>query len=156
MALDALFSWYIEKRIARITKFTNEAESCQANVLHDLIAKAQNTSFGITYHFSEIKDYSSFKSKVPLGDYNSLKKYIELAKDGTSDVLWPGKSIWFAKSSGTTGERMKVLPVTKDALHNNHHADGASPKFKHRWFEIDIGWTYIQILQFLRLAKLRT
>lgn len=124
MALDALFSWYIEKRIARITKFTNEAESCQAKVLHDLISQAQNTSFGNTYHFSEIKDYSSFKTKVPLGDYNSLKKYIELAKEGTSDVLWPGKSIWFAKSSGTTGERMKVLPVTKDALHNNHHAGG--------------------------------
>jgi stearoyl-CoA desaturase (delta-9 desaturase) len=43
-----------------------------------------------------------------------------------------------------------------EELHNNHHADGASAKFKQRWFEIDIGWIYIQILQFLRLAKLRT
>jgi stearoyl-CoA desaturase (delta-9 desaturase) len=57
----------------------------------------------------------------------------------TSRNLWPW-AIW----------------IGGEELHNNHHADGANAKFKQRWFEIDIGWTYIQILQFLRLAKLRT
>ena len=67
---------------------------------------------------------------------------------------------WGYRNTDTKDTSRNLVPwgiwIGGEELHNNHHADGASPKFKHRWFEIDIGWTYIQILQFLRLAKLRT
>jgi stearoyl-CoA desaturase (Delta-9 desaturase) len=82
---------------------------------------------------------------IPLwaaGVVNGLAHWVGYRNTDTKDTsrnLWPW-GIW----------------IGGEELHNNHHADGASAKFKHRWWEIDIGWTYIQILQFLRLAKLRT
>jgi stearoyl-CoA desaturase (delta-9 desaturase) len=67
---------------------------------------------------------------------------------------------WGYRNTDTKDTSRNLLPwgiwIGGEELHNNHHADGANAKFKQRWFEIDIGWIYIQILQFLRLAKLRT
>ncbi len=124
MAIDAIFSWYIEKRIHRIANYTNNPLFCQEDVLSNLITKAANTDFGIQHGYAEISSYNSYTERVPLQDYTSLKPYIERAIKGETDVLWPGKTNWFAKSSGTTNNRVKILPVTKESLEENQYAGG--------------------------------
>ena len=124
MAIDAIFSWYIEKRIHRIANYTKNPLFCQEDVLSTLITKSGNTSFGKHHRFDNISSYEDFSKAVPIQDYTTLKPLIERAIAGELDVLWPGKTTSFAKSSGTTGDRVKILPITNDALHENHFAGG--------------------------------
>lgn len=124
MPVDAIFSWYIEKRIHRIANYTNNPLFCQEDVLSTLITKSAFTSFGKKHSFGEITSYEDFSRLVPIQDYTTLKASIESAIRGEYDILWPGKTDFFAKSSGTTGDRVKILPVTNEALHENHFAGG--------------------------------
>lgn len=124
MAIDAIFSWYIEKRIHRIANYRNNPLFCQEDVLSTLITKAGNTSFGKHHRFENISSYVDFSASVPIQDYTILKPFIERSIAGELDVLWPGKTDSFAKSSGTTGDRVKILPVTTDSLNENHFAGG--------------------------------
>ncbi|MCX6192662.1 MAG: GH3 auxin-responsive promoter family protein [Flavobacteriia bacterium] len=124
MAIDAIFSWYIEKRIHRIANYRNNPLFCQEDVLSTLITKAGNTSFGNHHRFEKISSYEDFSASVPIQDYTTLKPFIERSIAGELDVVWPGKTDSFAKSSGTTGDRVKILPVTMDSLNENHFAGG--------------------------------
>ena len=83
-----------------------------------LISSAKHTSFGKEHGFSNIETYQDFKKAVPVRDYEQLKKYIEKIKNGNSDVLWKGKPIYFAKTSGTTSG-VKYIPITKASIHNH-------------------------------------
>ena len=94
----------------------------QDEILKSLLKKAANTIFGKQFKFAEIKTYDEFKSAVPLFDYEDLKPFIEQIKEGKQHVLWPGKPIYLAKSSGTTSG-IKYLPITKDSISN--HIDTA-------------------------------
>lgn len=111
------------KAIAKIvtnlntTKRLNAVEN-QNQVLLNLISEAKNTQFGNEHEFKFIKNYKSFKTKVPIRDYEALKPHIEKVIEGKEDVLWKGKPIYFTKTSGTTSGS-KYIPISKESI--NHH-----------------------------------
>ena len=124
MLVDALFSTYIRYRLKRIEVFRDFPLESQVKVLKELLNAGQRTNFGKIHGFESIESTSDFQSQVPLQDYDCLEPFITQALHGAKDVLWPGYTKWFAKSSGTTGKRIKTLPVTKESLEHNHYAGG--------------------------------
>ena len=87
----------------------------QQQLRHRLVEKAKNTAFGRDHHFQNIRDYDSFKAQIPVADYEQLRPYISRVVAGESDVLWPGKPLYFAKTSGTTSGT-KLIPISKDSV----------------------------------------
>ena len=87
----------------------------QNKTFHKLISKSKKTKFGTDHGFSEILSYETFKQKVPIRDYEGLKNYIDQAVKGKEDILWPGKPLYFAKTSGTTSGT-KYIPITKESI----------------------------------------
>lgn len=124
MPFNSVFSWLIGKRITRLDECRNNPLLCQSRTFDYLIKNGKITEIGKTHLFSAVKSYQDFNSNVPLQDYGTLKSYIEKSISGAESLLWPGKTTWFAKSSGTTADRAKILPVTKESLLNNHYAGG--------------------------------
>jgi hypothetical protein len=108
-------------RLWSIEQWLNDPVGTQFNVWQDLIASGQYTEFGRQFHFSEIQSLADFKQKVPIQDYESLKPYIERMMDGEENVLWNTPIAWFAKSSGTTSEKSKFIPVSEESLKENHY-----------------------------------
>lgn len=111
--LARLRNWSIEQ-------WLNDPVSTQFTVWQDLIASGQYTEFGRLFHFSEIQSLQDFKEKVPIQDYDSLKPYIERMMQGEENVLWNTPINWFAKSSGTTSDKSKFIPVSEESLKENH------------------------------------
>jgi len=124
MPFNTLFSWWIGRRMDRIQDYRNQALANQARTLDFLLLEGSQTHYGKNYAFASIKNYQEFKSKVPLADYGVLKPFIDRAIEGENDLLWPGATKWFAKSSGTTADRIKILPITESSLLENHYAGG--------------------------------
>ncbi len=124
MPFNAIFGWIIKKRIHQIELFRKYPKEVQKEWLERLIENGRNTRFGEKYQFGSIKNYKDFSSKVPLQNYDDLKSWVNLAIEGEDDVLWPGETKWFAKSSGTTSDRSKFIPVTKDSLEDCHYKGG--------------------------------
>lgn len=94
----------------------------QATVFQQLIEQAQNTRFGKDHGFGDIRTHADFVKRVPIRDYEGLKDYVELLKQGQADILWPGKPLYFAKTSGTTSGT-KYIPISKESISN--HINGA-------------------------------
>lgn len=88
----------------------------------ELVSKAAGTQFGKDHFFKDIHSYADFREAVPMSDYEDLKPYVEKIKSGESDILWPGKPLYFAKTSGTTSGT-KYIPISKDSISN--HIDSA-------------------------------
>ena len=123
MKLKSLLAKPYATYVARQIKRNREnALQHQDEILKSLLKKAANTLFGKQYKFAELTTYEEFKNAVPLFDYEDLKPFIEQIKEGKQHVLWPGKPIYLAKSSGTTSG-IKYLPITKDSISN--HIDTA-------------------------------
>jgi hypothetical protein len=80
-----------------------------------LIEEGAKTKFGIDHHFRAITSHEDFKRHVPIRDYEGLRKYIDQVVDGQSDILWPGKPLYFAKTSGTTSGT-KYIPISKASM----------------------------------------
>lgn len=116
MSIKSILAKPFAKRIAaKIYKQSKNAVKVQQNVFKNLIAQAQNTTFGKDHNFSKIKSYEDFKKQVPIRDYEALKPYIDKVVAGESDVLWKGKPLYFAKTSGTTSG-VKYIPLTKESM----------------------------------------
>jgi hypothetical protein len=94
----------------------------QKSVLQKLIKQAKRTVFGTDHNFQDIKTYEDFKKAVPIRDYEGLKNYMDLVIDGWSDILWTGKPLYFAKTSGTTSG-IKYIPISEDSI--PYHINGA-------------------------------
>ncbi|MAU63450.1 MAG: hypothetical protein CMC38_03745 [Flavobacteriaceae bacterium] len=99
----------------KIRKWTRQPLKTQSNVLRKLIASAKNTSFGKDHHFAKIKNYKDFVLNTKVQDYEGLRPYIERVMGGEENVLWPGKPIYFAKTSGTTSGE-KYIPISNESL----------------------------------------
>ncbi|MHA4737263.1 GH3 auxin-responsive promoter family protein [Dyadobacter sp. MSC1_007] len=84
----------------------------------ELVRKAAGTQFGKDHFFHDIHSYDDFRQAVPVSDYEDLKPYVEKIKSGESDILWPGKPLYFAKTSGTTSGT-KYIPISKDSISNH-------------------------------------
>lgn len=92
--------------------------------LHRLTSKAKETEWGKTHGFASIKTYEEFASSSPVNTYEELKHFIDRMRQGEKDILWPGQVRWYAKSSGTTNDKSKFIPVSKDGLKDTHYAGG--------------------------------
>jgi len=90
----------------------------QEKLMKLLVKTAKQTEFGKDHQFDKIESYDDFKANIPVRDYEQLKSYIEKIKSGRENVLWKGKPIYFAKTSGTTSG-VKYIPITKDSIPNH-------------------------------------
>ncbi|MDX1652205.1 MAG: GH3 auxin-responsive promoter family protein [Brumimicrobium sp.] len=124
MPFNAIFGWLIKKRIHQIELFRKHPVEVQKEWFEKLIEQGRETTFGKKYFFDKIESYEDFKRNVPLQDYEDVKYWVDLAIEGEPDLLWPGTTRWFAKSSGTTSDRSKFIPVTKDSLEDCHYKGG--------------------------------
>ncbi len=116
MSIKSIFAIPIAKRIRkRIYKWADQPEKTQEKVFKKLISQAQHTIFGNDHNFTSIQSYHDFKREVPVRDYEALKPYIEKILKGEPDVLWKGKPLYFAKTSGTTSGA-KYIPITKASM----------------------------------------
>jgi hypothetical protein len=108
-------------RIWSIERWLSDPVGTQFTVWQDLIASGQYTEFGRLFHFSEIQSLHDYKQKVPIQDYETLKPYIERMMHGEENILWNTPINWFAKSSGTTSNKSKFIPVSDESLKENHY-----------------------------------
>jgi len=109
------FAQYIYNKI---NKSKLSAVADQDDIFKNLVKKAADTAFGKQHHFNKINSYQDFIAQVPIRDYEQLKIFIEEIKQGKSNILWKGKPIYFAKTSGTTSG-VKYIPITKDSIGNH-------------------------------------
>lgn len=109
------FANYIHKQVK---KQMETALADQQSIFNTLIKVGTKTTFGKDHNFSTIKTYEDFVQQVPIRDYEQLKPYIEKIKEGKHNILWKGKPIYFAKTSGTTSG-IKYIPITKDSIPNH-------------------------------------
>lgn len=107
---------------SRIQKEMRTAVADQQEILKQLIKSAKTTEFGRDHHFDKVETYEDFEQAVPVRDYEDFKDYINKIKEGKQHVLWKGKPIYFAKTSGTTSG-VKYIPISKDSISN--HIDSA-------------------------------
>lgn len=122
--VNSIFTWYMKKRIHQIELFKKYPIDVQEEWLHTLISSAQYTEWGKKYDYKSILTIAQFKERVPIQDYDSLKPYIERMLQGEQNILWPSEIKWFAKSSGTTSDRSKFIPVSEEALTECHFKGG--------------------------------
>ena len=111
-------------RVKQISKYATNAEQIQRDVLKRLVKTASSTEWGIKHSYSDIANYEQFVKSVGVQDYETLKGYIDRMRQGEKDVLWKGRCKWFAKSSGTTNDKSKFIPVTPQGLQNAHYKGG--------------------------------
>ena len=107
-----LFARYI---VAKNKQWINHPIAAQEKTLQQLVKKAQGTAFGKDHDFAKITDYTAFKERVPVRDYEGIRPYIEKILAGEEDVLWPGKPLYLSKTSGTTSGA-KYIPLTEDSM----------------------------------------
>jgi len=122
--INSVLSWLMKQRIHQIELFMKYPNEVQFDWLRNLLNSAKNTEFGREYDFKSIKTREEFKSRVPVNDYDSIKPYIERLLKGEQNVLWPTEIKWFAKSSGTTNDKSKFIPVSQEALEECHFKGG--------------------------------
>ncbi|WP_298363993.1 GH3 auxin-responsive promoter family protein [uncultured Lutibacter sp.] len=116
MSIKSIIAKPFAKRIAtRFLKQSDKAVITQQKVFKKLIAQAKNTAFGKDHNFGKIKSYNDFKKQVPINDYEGLKPYVNRVVNGEANVLWKGKPLYFAKTSGTTSGT-KYIPLTKESM----------------------------------------
>jgi hypothetical protein len=103
-------------RLWSIEQWMNDPVTAQHTVLQDLLASGQNTEFGREHKFSYIQSLADYKKRIRIREYDDLKPYIERMMQGEENVLWNTPVTWFAKSSGTTSEKSKFIPVSDESL----------------------------------------
>ena len=119
--LSPAISRFARWRLPSIEQWMNDAVTAQFNVWQDLIVAGQYTEFGRQYNFSYLQSLKDYKRHIPVHDYEDLKPYIERMMQGEDNILWNTPVTWFAKSSGTTSDRSKFIPVSEESLKDNHY-----------------------------------
>jgi hypothetical protein len=118
--LSPAISKLARMRLWRIENWSNHPEAAQREVLQELVTAAQYTEFGRKYNFSKLFTLKEFKKNVPIHEYDDIKPYILRMMEGEENVLWNTPVKWFAKSSGTTSDKSKFIPISEESLHDNH------------------------------------
>ncbi len=118
--LSPTISRLARMRFWRIENWSRHPVAVQREVLQDLVTAAQYTEFGKKYHFSKLFSLKEFKKSVPIHEYDDMKPYILRMMDGEENVLWNTPINWFAKSSGTTSDKSKFIPISDESLQDNH------------------------------------
>ena len=116
MSLKSFLAKQFAKSIYKKTKlWSDHPVQTQQTVFKEIIRQAKNTQFGIDHHFDSINTFQDFSKKVPIRDYEALKPYVDRMVQGEQNVLWKGKPLYFAKTSGTTSGA-KYIPLTKESM----------------------------------------
>lgn len=116
MSLKSVAAKILAKRVVRkIERWSNAPQKTQQKVFESLIAQARDTQFGKDHNFDQISTPQQFGMAVPVRDYEALRPYIDRVVAGEPDILWPGKPLYFAKTSGTTSGA-KYIPLTKQSM----------------------------------------
>lgn len=115
---------YFRPRCRELDKYVHEGEALQAEVLSYLLEQGKETEYGRNHLFSTIKSYEDFAQSVPVNTYEELKTDIDRMRHGEHDVLWPGLVRWYAKSSGTTNDKSKFIPISSEGLQSIHYQGG--------------------------------
>ena len=118
--LSPAISKLARMRLWRIENWSNHPVAAQREVLQDLVTAAQYTEFGKKYNFSKLFNVKEFKNNVPIHEYDDIKPYILRMMDGEENILWNTPVTWFAKSSGTTSDKSKFIPISEESLQQNH------------------------------------
>ncbi len=122
--IASMFTWYMKKRMHQIELFMKYPNEVQEEWFEKLTSAAENTEWGKKHRYKNIDNLTQFKEQVPIQTYDTLKPYIERMLKGEQSVLWPSEIKWFAKSSGTTNDRSKFIPVSEEALEECHFKGG--------------------------------
>ncbi|RKR14069.1 GH3 auxin-responsive promoter [Maribacter vaceletii] len=121
---NSIASWLLKKRFHQIELFIKYPEEVQAEVLSQLIEYAEDTEIGRRYDFISVKNYQTFRERVPIVSYEEVQPIIERTRKGEQNLFWPTSINWFAKSSGTTNAKSKFIPVSSEALEDCHYKSG--------------------------------
>ncbi len=119
--INSIASWILKKRIHQIELFIKYPMEVQEELLFGLLRSAENTVLGKKYDYNSIKNYDTFNERIPVSTYEELEPYIEQTRQGAQNIFWNSNIKYFAKSSGTTNAKSKFIPVSSEALENNHY-----------------------------------
>lgn len=122
--LNTVISWFMKKRMHQIELFLKYPIEVQEEVRRKLVDAAKSTQWGKQYKYADLRSAQDFRDRVPVSSYEQLQPYIDRIMRGEQQVLWPSEIKWFAKSSGTTNDRSKVIPVSEEALEDCHYKAG--------------------------------
>ena len=120
--IHSVASWFLKKRIHQMELFLKYPNEVQDELLFALLDRAKDTEYGKTYDFKSIKTYKDFAERLPIVSYEDIYQDIERCRQGESNIFWPTPIRMFAKSSGTTNAKSKFIPLSEDALLDNHYA----------------------------------
>ena len=121
---NSIMGWFLKLRIPQIEHFISEPIEVQKETFTRLIESARETEWGIVHDYKSIKSIADYKARVPISSYDELKPYVDRIMKGEQNILWPSEITWFAKSSGTTADRSKFIPVSSEALEDCHFKAG--------------------------------
>ena len=122
--INSVIAWFMKKRMHQIELFMKYPHDVQDELFRKLILSARNTEWGKKHDYTSITTYEDFVNRVPVNEYNDLKPYIDRLRQGEQNLLWSSEVKWFAKSSGTTSDKSKFIPVSQEALDECHFKGG--------------------------------
>jgi hypothetical protein len=118
--LTSIINWLNVKRIHQMDLFRKYPAEVQQETLFKLLSKAEDTEWGKKFDYRSIKTITDFQQAVPIQTYEEVKPFVDRLREGESNLLWPGEIKWFAKSSGTTNDKSKFIPVSNESLKDCH------------------------------------
>jgi len=124
MSITRFIRPILARRQHQLDRYAGQAKELQLKVLNFLLDKAAQTEWGVKHHYASTHSYEQFASHTPVNTYEELKGFIDRMRQGEKNVLWPGRVHWYAKSSGTTNDKSKFIPVSRNGLHDTHYAGG--------------------------------
>ena len=124
MSLTKIVGKLFMPRQYALEKHYTQPEALQQAVLHHLLERGANTEYGRNHLLSAKNSYEDYAKNMPVNTYEELKRDIDRMRHGEADVLWPGQVKWYAKSSGTTNDKSKFIPVSNEGLHDIHYQGG--------------------------------
>ena len=122
--INSVISVYLARLYQQLRKAEKNMHSKQDEMLRSFIQKARKTEVGREFGFSSIRNYKDYVHQVPVRRYDDIRTQILRMMDGETNILWPGLVTWFAKSSGTTEDKSKFIPVTTEHLNHTHNRAG--------------------------------
>jgi hypothetical protein len=122
--LNSILGWIIKKRLHQIELFMKYPCEVQEELLRKLISTAEHTQWGEHFDYQSIDNFKTFSERVPIVTYDQLQPQVERIMKGEQNILWPSEIKWFAKSSGTTSNRSKFIPVSMESLEECHFKGG--------------------------------
>ncbi|MEI7670336.1 MAG: GH3 auxin-responsive promoter family protein, partial [Pseudomonadota bacterium] len=122
--LGSIVTWFVRQRTNNLRQMIENPLDTQWNTFRYLLSTAADTEWGKQYDFDSIKTYEDFKNRIPVQDYDSLKPFIDRIMEGEQNILWSTPVKWFAKSSGTTNDVSKFIPMTRESIEDCHFKAG--------------------------------